>query len=67
VGRSTVTPKTINLMSIPSIILAIFLPPVAVALRRGFAGVFWLNLLLTIIGVIPGSIHAIYVLSRPDA
>lgn len=53
-------------MGILEIILAIFLPPVAVFLRFGFAGKFWLNLLLTILGVLPGTIHALYVLSRPD-
>ncbi|SDL96155.1 Uncharacterized membrane protein YqaE, homolog of Blt101, UPF0057 family [Catalinimonas alkaloidigena] len=52
-------------MSIIEVILAIFLPPVAVALRFGLGGKFWLNVLLTIIGIIPGVIHAFYVLSKP--
>lgn len=51
-------------MSILEIILAIFLPPVAVALRFGLTGKFWLNLLLTLLGGLPGMIHAFYVLSR---
>nr|WKN37744.1 YqaE/Pmp3 family membrane protein [Tunicatimonas sp. TK19036] len=45
-------------MSLLTIILAIFLPPVAVAMQRGITGAFWLNLLLTIIGWVPGVIHA---------
>lgn len=53
-------------MSIIHILLAIFLPPVAVFLRYGLSGKFWLNLLLTILGVLPGSIHAFYVLTRPQ-
>ncbi|MGB3619663.1 MAG: YqaE/Pmp3 family membrane protein [Catalinimonas sp.] len=51
-------------MSLLEIILAIFLPPVAVALRFGLGGKFWLNLLLTIVGIVPGIIHAFYVLSK---
>ena len=51
-------------MTLLEIILAIFLPPLAVGLRRGLSGPFWLNVLLTIIGWIPGVIHAFIVLSR---
>ena len=36
------------------IIIAIFLPPVAVALRRGIGGAFLLNLLLTLLAYVPG-------------
>lgn len=52
-------------MSILSIILAILLPPLAVGLRYGLGSAFWINLLLTLIGYLPGIIHAFYVLSRP--
>jgi len=51
-------------MSILEIILAIVLPPLAVGLKHGLGGSFWLNVLLTIIGWIPGVIHAFYVLSK---
>lgn len=51
-------------MSILQIILAIVLPPLAVAMDRGLSSAFWLNVLLTIIGWIPGVIHAFYVLSK---
>ncbi|MGB3848812.1 MAG: YqaE/Pmp3 family membrane protein [Tunicatimonas sp.] len=51
-------------MSILSIVLAIFLPPLAVGLQKGLTGAFWLNVLLTLIGFVPGVIHAFYVLSR---
>ena len=51
-------------MSILSIILAIFLPPLAVGLKKGLTGAFWLNLLLTLVGWVPGVIHAFYTLSR---
>ena len=51
-------------MGILEIILAIILPPVAVALRYGLSSAFWINLILTLIGWLPGVIHAFYVLSK---
>lgn len=51
-------------MTLLEIIFAIILPPVAVAMRRGLSGAFWLNLLLTLIGWLPGVIHAFYILSK---
>lgn len=51
-------------MTFLEIVLAIILPPLAVGLRRGLSGSFWLNVLLTIIGWVPGVIHAFIVLSR---
>ncbi|WP_081604563.1 YqaE/Pmp3 family membrane protein [Nafulsella turpanensis] len=51
-------------MTLLEIILAIILPPAGVAMRYGLGGKFWLNVLLTIIGWLPGVIHAFIVLSR---
>ncbi|CAN6289794.1 unnamed protein product [Urochloa humidicola] len=44
------------------VLLAIFLPPVGVFLRYGCGMEFWIDLLLTILGYIPGIIYALYVL-----
>lgn len=53
-------------MNILLIILAIIFPPLGVGLKVGLTGQFWLNVLLTILGFIPGVIHGIYViLSKP--
>ena len=49
-------------MDIIRIILAILLPPLGVFLQVGLGGAFWLNILLTILGYIPGIIHAIYII-----
>lgn len=49
-------------MKILKIILAIFLPPVAAFLQVGIGLHFWLNILLTILGFLPGQIHAIWLL-----
>ncbi|WP_407493309.1 YqaE/Pmp3 family membrane protein [Pseudooceanicola sp. MF1-13] len=55
-------------MDILRIIIAIFIPPLGVFLQVGLGGAFWLNLLLTILGYIPGIIHALYIiLSRGPA
>jgi uncharacterized membrane protein YqaE (UPF0057 family) len=51
-------------MSILEIILAIILPPLAVGLKKGIGSAFLINILLTLIGWLPGVIHAFYVLSR---
>ncbi|KAK9127255.1 hypothetical protein Syun_016052 [Stephania yunnanensis] len=44
------------------ILLAIFLPPIGVFLRYGCGIEFWIDLLLTCLGYIPGIIYAIYVI-----
>lgn len=44
------------------ILLAILLPPVGVFLQVGLGLHFWLNLLLTLLGYIPGIIHAVWVI-----
>ena len=46
------------------VIAAIFLPPLGVFLEVGLKGHFWLNLLLTLLGFIPGIIHAFYVIMK---
>lgn len=47
------------------IILAVILPPLGVFLERGCGADFCINVLLTILGYIPGIIHALYVLTLP--
>lgn len=47
-------------MIIIKIILAIVLPPLAAALQVGISTHFWINLILTILGYIPGLIHALW-------
>lgn len=43
------------------IIIAFFLPPLAVGLKRGIGGALVLSIILTLLFWIPGFIHAIYV------
>ncbi|WP_074471451.1 YqaE/Pmp3 family membrane protein [Thiohalorhabdus denitrificans] len=51
-------------MDILRIIAAVLLPPLGVFLQVGLKGAFWLNILLTLLGFIPGIIHAVWVIAR---
>ncbi|MDP1556808.1 MAG: YqaE/Pmp3 family membrane protein [Hyphomonas sp.] len=51
-------------MSLVMILLTIFLPPVAVAIKQGIGLQLLLNIVLTLIGWLPGVIHAFWVNSR---
>ncbi len=51
-------------MSALDIVLAILMPPAAVALRYGFSKQFFINLILTLLAWIPGVIHALLVLRK---
>jgi uncharacterized membrane protein YqaE (UPF0057 family) len=46
------------------ILLAILLPPLGVFLQVGLGLHFWLNILLTILGYVPGIIHAIWIILK---
>jgi uncharacterized membrane protein YqaE (UPF0057 family) len=45
-------------------IFAALLPPVGVFMEVGIKFPFWLNILLTMLGFIPGIIHAFYVILK---
>ena len=53
-------------MDLIRIILAIILPPLGVFLQVGLGKHFWLNILLTILGYIPGIVHAVYIIARDE-
>ncbi|HOK66653.1 MAG TPA: YqaE/Pmp3 family membrane protein [Anaerohalosphaeraceae bacterium] len=50
-------------MTVLKIILAIILPPVAAFLQVGLGMHFWLNIVLTILGGLPGMIHALWLVA----
>lgn len=51
-------------MDLVRIIVAVILPPLGVFLEVGLGKHFWLNILLTILGYIPGIVHAVYIIAR---
>lgn len=46
------------------IILSILIPPLGVFLQVGLGVDFWINILLTLLGYIPGLIHAIWIITK---
>ncbi len=51
-------------MDVLRILIAILVPPLGVFLQVGIGLQFWLNILLTILGYIPGIIHAVYIIVK---
>ena len=51
-------------MDLIRILLSILLPPVGVFLQVGLTRHFWINILLTILGYIPGIVHAVWIIAR---
>lgn len=51
-------------MDILKIILAIILPPLGVLMEVGLGVQFLLSILLTLLGYIPGIIHAIWIILK---
>lgn len=53
-------------MDVLRVILSVLLPPVGVFLQVGIGFHFWLNIVLTLLGYIPGLIHAVWIIAtRP--
>jgi uncharacterized membrane protein YqaE (UPF0057 family) len=44
--------------------LSILIPPLGVFLKVGIGLQFWINILLTLLGYIPGLVHAIWIIAR---
>jgi uncharacterized membrane protein YqaE (UPF0057 family) len=51
-------------MDLLRIIVAILLPPLGVFLQVGISKHFWINVVLTILGFVPGIIHAVWVIAK---
>jgi uncharacterized membrane protein YqaE (UPF0057 family) len=48
-------------------VLAFFFPPISILMRYGFGGKLIINILLTMVGWIPGVIHAFLTLPGKNA
>ncbi len=46
------------------IIASVIIPPVGVFFQVGLGLHFWLNILLTLFGYVPGLVHAIWIIVR---
>lgn len=46
------------------ILFAILLPPLGVFFEVGLTKHFWINILLTLLGFVPGIVHAVYIIAK---
>jgi len=53
-----------HFLDIIRVLLAFLLPPLGVFLQVGLGLQFWLNILLTLCGWLPGIVHALWVILR---
>ena len=51
-------------MDLIRILFAILPPPLGVFLQVGIGKHFWLNIILTLFGYLPGIIHAVYIIAK---
>ncbi len=51
--------------SILAIVLAVLIPPVGVWLARGLGPAFWVSLLLTVLGYVPGVVFSLIAVCSP--
>ena len=51
-------------ISLIRVILAIFLPPIAAFLQVGISAHLFINIVLTILGGVPGMIHALWLVVK---
>ncbi|CAB4255220.1 hypothetical protein, no similarity [Maudiozyma barnettii] len=63
-GTTTSKPEKMEFWDWILVFIAVFVPPVAVFLKRGLKSKdLWINVLLAMFGFFPGLIHALYVIS----
>ncbi|MGM3305171.1 YqaE/Pmp3 family membrane protein [Anabaena sp. WFMT] len=53
-------------MKLTRLLLGLFLPPVGVFMTVGVGPTLIINILLTLLGWLPGSIHALWVITKHD-
>lgn len=51
-------------MDILRVLLSVLLPPLGVFLQVGIGAQFWINILLTLLGYIPGIVHAVWIIAK---
>jgi uncharacterized membrane protein YqaE (UPF0057 family) len=51
-------------MDLLRVLLSVLLPPLGVFLQVGIGAQFWINILLTLLGYIPGIVHAVWIIAK---
>lgn len=60
------TNTTVSNSRLVRLILAVFLPPIGVFLTFGFSVTLLINIGLTLLGWLPGSIHALWAIAKHE-
>lgn len=45
------------------VVLSVIIPPLGVFFKVGLGLQFWINILLTLLGYVPGLVHAIWIIA----
>ncbi|MBF0378693.1 MAG: YqaE/Pmp3 family membrane protein [Desulfamplus sp.] len=53
-------------MELLKIILAVLLPPLGVFIEAGLGKQFLINILLTVLGYLPGVVHAVWIIAKSN-
>jgi uncharacterized membrane protein YqaE (UPF0057 family) len=53
-----------DLSDILRVLLSAIVPPLGVFLQEGLGKQFWINVLLTLLGYVPGLVHAVWIIAR---
>ncbi|MEJ2535162.1 MAG: YqaE/Pmp3 family membrane protein [Gammaproteobacteria bacterium] len=51
-------------MDLLRVIFSVIIPPLGVFLQVGIGAQFWINILLTLLGYVPGLVHAIWIIAK---
>ena len=51
-------------MDLVKIIIAIFFPPIAAFMAVGLSTQFFINIVLTLLGILPGMVHALWLILK---
>ena len=65
-AKGSVNPMDRKTKDFIRIILSLIIPPVGVFFQVGFGLHFWLNIILTLFGYVPGLLHAIWVIVKKN-
>ena len=58
------TATRVLFMDLIRVILSVIIPPLGVFLQVGIGLQFWINIVLTLLGYIPGVVHAVWIIAR---
>jgi uncharacterized membrane protein YqaE (UPF0057 family) len=55
---------SIDMADLLRVVFSVIIPPLGVFFQEGLGKHFWINLLLTLLGYVPGLVHAIWIIAR---